>query len=102
MTTAFKYAIRYGYPDGGITEELAKHHGVTPEHVLLAAGSGEILDVVGTAIASIKKVVGVEPSYGFVYSHVASVKGGAITLPLTSDYRQDISALVTTTKRHYR
>jgi len=102
MTTAFKYANRYGYPDGGITEEIAKHHGVTPEHVLLAAGSGEILDVVGTAFASNKKVVGVEPSYGFVYSHVASVKGGAITLPLTSDYRQDIDALITTTKRHYR
>jgi len=75
---------------------------VKPENVVLAAGSGEILDVVGTAFATDKKVVGVEPSYGFVYSHVASVKGGSITLPLTSDYRQDISALVTTTKRHYR
>lgn len=102
MTTAFKYANRYGYPDGGITEEIAKHHGVKPEHVMLAAGSGEILDVVGTAFASDKKVVGVEPSYGFVYSHVASVKGGSITLPLTSDYRQDIAALVSTTKKHYR
>jgi histidinol-phosphate aminotransferase len=102
MTTAFKYANRYGYPDGGITEEIAKHHGVKPENVLLAAGSGEILDVVGTAYATDRKVVGVEPSYGFVYSHVASVKGGSITLPLTSDYRQDIAALVTATRRHYR
>src|SRR3954471_6581183 len=102
MTTAFKYANRYGYPDGGITEEIAKHHGVKPENVMLAAGSGEVLDVVGTAFASSKKVVGVEPSYGFVYSHVASVKGGSITLPLTSDYRQDIGALISTTKKHYR
>ena len=102
MTTAFKYANRYGYPDGGITEEIAKHHNVKPENVVLAAGSGEILDVVGTAFATEKKVVGVEPSYGFVYSHVASVKGGSITLPLTADYRQDISALVSTTKKHYR
>jgi histidinol-phosphate aminotransferase len=102
MTTAFKYANRYGYPDGGITEAIAKHHGVKPENVVLAAGSGEILDVVGTAFASDKKVVGVEPSYGFVYSHVASVKGGALTLPLTADYRQDISALISTTKKHYR
>src|SRR3954462_7992676 len=51
MTQAFKYANRYGYPDGGITQEIAKHHGVEPENVLLAAGSGEILDVVGTAFA---------------------------------------------------
>jgi histidinol-phosphate aminotransferase len=102
MTTAFKYANRYGYPDGNITEEIAKHHGVPASHVLLAAGSGEILDVVGTAFATTKKVVGVEPSYGFVYSHVASVKGGSITLPLTADYRQDIDALIRTTKKHYR
>jgi len=102
MTTAFKYANRYGYPDGGITEEIAKHHGVKTENVLLAAGSGEILDVVGTAFASEKKVVGVEPSYGFVYSHVASVKGGSITLPLTSDYRQHMGAIIRATKAHYR
>jgi histidinol-phosphate aminotransferase len=30
------------------------------------------------------------------------VKGGSITLPLTKDYRQDISALIHTTKTHYR
>lgn len=102
MTDAFKYANRYGYPDGNITEEIAKHHDVKPQNVVLAAGSGEILDVVGTAFASSKKVVGVEPSYGFVYSHVASVKGGSLTIPLTSDYRQDIDALIGTTKKHYR
>jgi histidinol-phosphate aminotransferase len=102
MTKAFKYANRYGYPDGGITEEIAKLHNVKPENVLLAAGSGEILDVVGTAFATTKKVVGVEPSYGFVYSHVASVKGGSITMPLTADYRQNIPELISATKKHYR
>lgn len=103
MTQAFKYANRYGYPDGGITEAIAKHHGVKPENVLLAAGSGEILDVMGTAFAPDgKTVVGVEPSYGFVYSHVSSVKGDALTIPLTPDYRQDIGALLSTVKKHYR
>lgn len=102
MTKAFKYANRYGYPDGGITEEIARLHNVKPENVLLAAGSGEILDVVGTAFATTKKVVGVEPSYGFVYSHVASVKGGSITMPLTADYRQNIPDLISATKKHYR
>jgi histidinol-phosphate aminotransferase len=102
MTDAFKYANRYGYPDGGITEEIAKHHGVKPENVILAAGSGEILDVVGSAFASGKKVVGVEPSYSQVYAHVTSVKGAAITLPLTSDFRQDMNAIIRATKKHYR
>src|SRR6185295_15226163 len=103
MTGAFKYANRYGYPDGGIVEEIAKHHGVKPENIMLGAGSGEILDVVGSTFANNgKKVVGVEPSYSQVYSHVTSVKGAAITIPLTADYRQDMSALIKITKKHYR
>ncbi len=103
MNHAFKYANRYGYPDGGIVDAIAQHHGVKPENILLGAGSGEILDVTGSAFASNgKQVVGVEPSYGFVYSHVASVRGTPITIPLTADYRQDIDALVHTTKKHYR
>jgi len=103
MTHGFKYANRYGYPDGGIIDAIAKHHGVKPENVVLGAGSGEILDVMGSAFAANgKKVVGVEPSYGFVYSHVESVRGDAITLPLTADYRQDIPALIRATKNHYR
>ena len=103
MTNAFKYANRYGYPDGGIVEEIAKHHGVKPENVMIAAGSGEILDVVGSAFASNgKKVVGVEPSYSQVYQHVTSVKGSAFTVPLLDDFRQDIPGLIRATKSHYR
>jgi len=103
MTQAFKYANRYGYPDGGIVDEIAKHHGVKPENIMLGAGSGEILDVVGSAFAADgKKVVGVEPSYSQVYQHVTSVKGSAITLPLTDDYRQDMQAIIRAAKAHYR
>jgi histidinol-phosphate aminotransferase len=103
MMHATKYANRYGYPDGGIVDEIAKHHGVKPENVMIAAGSGEILDVVGSAFASAgKKVVGVEPSYGQVYQHVTSVKGAAFTVPLLEDFRQDIPGLILATKRHYR
>ncbi len=103
MTQAFKYANRYGYPDGGIVEEIAKHHGVKPENILLSAGSGEILDVVGTTFTQGgKKVVGVEPSYSQVYQHVTRIKGEAILLELTKDYRQDMAAIIKAAKTHYR
>ncbi len=103
MTKAFKYANRYGYPDGDIHGEIAKHHGVKPENILLGAGSGEILDVVGTAFTEGgKKVVGVNPSYSQVYQHVTSVRGDAITVPLLPDYRQDIPGLIKATVRNYR
>ena len=75
MNNAWKYSNRYGYPDGNIVGEIAKHHGVKPENILLGAGSGEILDVVGTTfLLGGKKVLGVEPSYSSVYQHATSIK----------------------------
>ncbi len=103
MTKAFKYANRYGYPDGGITEAIAKLHGVSPDNILLSAGSGEMLDVIGTTFTQgNKKVIGVSPSYMQVYEHVTSVRAEAITLPLTADYRQPIPDLIKAAKQHYR
>jgi histidinol-phosphate aminotransferase len=103
MTQAFKYPNRYNAPDGDLVDLIAQHHGVKKENIVLGAGSGELLDVMGSAFSPRgKKVVGVEPSYSFVYSHVVGVKGDAITLPLTPDFRQDISAIVHTVKTHYR
>lgn len=95
MNNAWKYSNRYGYPDGGIVQEVAKHHGVKPENILLTAGSGEVLDVVGTTfLPAGKKVLGVTPSYGSVYQHATSIKSEAITLPLDKSYRQDIPAMI--------
>ena len=103
MTKAFKYANRYAYPDGNLQQEIAKLHGVAPETVLIASGSGEILDAVGSAFVDTgKRVVGAEPSYGQVYQHVTQVKGAGIMVPLTSDYRQDIPAIINITKMRYR
>jgi histidinol-phosphate aminotransferase len=103
MTQAFKYANRYGYPDGGIVAEIAKHHGVKTENVMIAAGSGEILDVVGTTfLQGGKKVVGVEPSYTSVYQHATSIRADAIRIPLLENYTQDIPAIIKATRTHYR
>lgn len=103
MNYAFKYAQRYGYPDGGIVQAIADHHGVKTENVLLGAGSGEILQVVGTTLLQGgKKVVGVEPTYATVYQQASNIKADAIKLPLTADYRQDMAEMVKATKTHYR
>jgi histidinol-phosphate aminotransferase len=103
MTSHFKYANRYGYPDGDIQEKIAAHHGVDPSNVLLGAGSGEILDVVGvTFLQGGKKVVGVEPSYSSVYRQATSIRADAILVPLLEDHTQNIPELIRTTRRNYR
>jgi histidinol-phosphate aminotransferase len=101
MNSAWKYANRYGYPDGNIVAEIAKHHGVKPENILLGAGSSEILDIAGTAyLLGGKKVLGVEPTYGTVYQHATSIKTTAIRLPLNKDYTQNIPAMIKAANDH--
>ena len=95
MQGAWKYANRYGYPDGDVIEVIAAHHGVKPENVLLTAGSGEVLQVVGTTFLSGgKKVVGADPSYGSVYQHATNIKADAIKVALRKDYTADIAGMV--------
>src|SRR5438093_5623868 len=101
MTNAWKYSNRYGYPDGNIVAEIAKHHGVKTENILLGAGSGEVLDFAATTyLLGGKKVLGVEPTYGTVFQHATSIKTTAIKLPLNKDYTQNIPAMIKAANDH--
>ena len=103
MTYAFKYSMRYGYPDNNVTQRIADEHGVSRENLLLGAGSGEILEVVGlTYLGHNKKVIGVEPSYSSVYRHASGIDADTILLPLDADHRQNIEQMVEATNRNYR
>jgi histidinol-phosphate aminotransferase len=95
MTQAFKYANRYGYPDSGLVQAIAAHHGVSADNILLGAGSTEVLEVAAAAfLPAHKKVLGVEPTFSTVYEFATGLDAGAIRLPLGPDFRQDIPAMV--------
>jgi histidinol-phosphate aminotransferase len=103
MTGALKYANRYGYPDGGLVEAIAALHGVTPGHVLLGAGSTEILDVVDeTFLTAGKKVIGVRPTFSTVYEFARGVQSDSLQLDLLPDHRQDIPAMIKATQDNRR
>jgi len=103
MNDAWKYANRYGYPDGGIRDAIAEHHGVKPENIILAAGSGEILKLVDDVyLPDHKIVVGMDPTYGSVYQYTTNSKAKAIKVALKKDYTADIDAMIQETKLHSR
>jgi histidinol-phosphate aminotransferase len=103
MAGAVRFQARYNYPDNNVLDEIAAHHGVTRDNVLLGAGSAEILDVVGrTFLPGGRKVIGVEPTFASVYEYASGVRAESIVLPLRDDYSQDIPALVRATRRHHR
>jgi histidinol-phosphate aminotransferase len=103
MTDAFKYANRYGYPDGGIVEAIAKHHEVKPESVILGAGSGEVLKMACEAfLLDHRKVIGADPSYDSVYRYATNSNGEVIRIGLLKDHRADIPGMIRATKKNYR
>ena len=103
MNNAWKYANRYGYPDGNVVQVIADHHGVRRDNILLTAGSGEGLNVMATTyLKPGKKVLGVSPSYASVFQQAAAVKADSIQLPLTKDYRQDIGQMIEVANRNAR
>jgi histidinol-phosphate aminotransferase len=103
MTQSFKYANRYGYPDGGITAAIAKHHGVKEENVMIASGSGEILDVACNAyLRGGKKILSSEPSYDVIFQHVTAYKADSIKAPSLPDFRQDIPGLIRAARSYSR
>lgn len=100
---ALKYANRYGYPDGEILNEIARHHGVDRSQVLLGAGSGEILSVTALAFLSGgRKVIGVDPTFHTVYQYATGIHAEAIRLPLLADHSQDIPLMIRTTRQNWR
>jgi len=101
MTRALKYANRYGYPDGNIVEKIAAHHGARPENVLLGAGSTEILQMAAeTFLQDRKQVIGADPTFQSVFEFATGQRARSIRLPLTSDFRQDIPAMIKTAKEN--
>jgi histidinol-phosphate aminotransferase len=103
MTKAFKYANRYGYPDGNVVDAIAKHHDVATQNIMISAGSGEILDVCCSALLQDgRKIVGSDPSYSILYQNAAGLKADTIRIPLLADFRQDIPAMIRATRKHHR
>ena len=103
MTDAWKYANRYGYPDGGIVETIAEIHGVKPDNVLIGAGSAEILKAADDAfLPDHRRVVGVEPTFESVYRFATNSKAHAITIPLRKDYTADIKEIIRVTRSNAR
>ena len=103
MTDAWKYANRYFYPEGGLVEAIAEHHGVKPENILLGAGSAEVLKAADDAfLPDHRKVVGVEPTFESIYRFATNSKAQALTVPLRKDFTVDMEGIIRVTRLNAR
>ncbi len=77
-----------------IVEQIAELEGVTPEHILLSAGSTDILEK--TAFAFCMKggnVISADPSYLSLVKTATSIGATWKNIPLTADYAHDLNSM---------
>ena len=96
MRRAFDAAWRY--PDEAADElagDLAKLHGVTPDHILLGAGSSEILKLCAAAFTGPgKAAVTADPTFEALARYAQVGGAEVVKVPLTGDYRHDLAKML--------
>ena len=77
-----------------LREEIAKREGLTPDHVLLTAGSTELLGLAGLVYGLDKgDLVACNPTFDFLLLYAERMGCSWERTPLTPKYQQDLKAL---------
>ncbi|HBL27594.1 MAG TPA: aminotransferase [Acidobacteria bacterium] len=100
LRAAFGRAWRY--PDEAeqaLVEDLARLHGVAPDHVLLGNGSGEILQLAAAAFTGPgRPAVLADPAFEAVARYARTKGAEVVRVPLTADHRHDLEKMLTVTR----
>ena len=103
MTDAFSLAWKYpNEHDKLLIEALAKANGVSPDHILLGDGSGEILSLGATAftgplansLAGRGTLVVADPTFEAIAKAAEICGAEVVKIPLTSDYAHDLPKMI--------
>ncbi len=99
MTEAFGLVWRY--PDehaDSLVNALARMHNVTTDHILLGAGSSEILKVAAAAFtAAGKKLVVGNPTFEAILAYARTAQAEVVKVDLTSDYAHNLPRMLAAT-----
>ncbi|HSD29611.1 MAG TPA: histidinol-phosphate transaminase [Vicinamibacteria bacterium] len=90
-------AVACRYPDEAeraTAEAIARMHGVSPERVVLGAGSSEVLRLCDAAfLGPGRTVVVAEPTFEAVLHYAKVTTAEPVAVPLTADFRHDLPAM---------
>jgi len=82
------------YPDSledDVRAAIAKHHGITPDRIVLGCGSSEILQMADLAFTSPERpAVVAEPTFEAVLTYARAIQAPGVKVPLTADFRHDL------------
>ncbi|MEO7386481.1 MAG: histidinol-phosphate transaminase, partial [Gammaproteobacteria bacterium] len=96
LATAWQYPIGKEQP---LKQLIAAREGLTPDHVMIADGSGEILRIAGLVFglaadgSGRREVVAAKPTFGFLQDYARQLGATVTEIPLDVAMRHDLDAL---------
>ncbi len=79
---------------GALSDRMCAYYGITPDQLVLGAGSTEILQMIVQAYASpLRKLVLAEPTFEDVNDYRDTYPYDVVTVPLTSKYEHDLNRM---------
>jgi len=88
-------ANHYPEPTAGLTEALARHHGVSGDQIIIGCGCSEVLRMAaGAFLGPGKKLVLGAPTFDLIASYGATKRADVIRVPLLKNYACDLEGMV--------
>lgn len=91
LATAWQYPMGH---DQSLKKMIADREGLTPGHIMLGDGSGEILRIAGLVYgAGGREIVAARPTFGFLQDYARQLGAVITEVPLDADLRHDLRAM---------
>lgn len=91
LATAWQYPMGH---DQSLKKMIADREGLTPGHIMLGDGSGEILRIAGLIYgAGGREIVAARPTFGFLQDYARQLGAVITEVPLDADLRHDLGAM---------
>ncbi len=90
LATAWQYPMGNDQP---LKQLIAAREGLTPQHIMIAEGSGEILRIAGLVFGLGREVVAATPTFGFLQAYALQMGATVTEVPLDDNLRHNIKAL---------
>lgn len=91
LATAWQYPMGH---DQVLKKLIAGREGLTPAHIMLAEGSGEILRIAGLVYGmGGREVVAARPTFGFLQDYARQFGAVVTEVPLDANLRHDLQSL---------
>jgi histidinol-phosphate aminotransferase len=84
------------YPFGGVqrlVEMIAERHGVTPDHIIVSSGSGELLNAIGVAYGKKGTLVSTNLFWDSYFNYAEDKGVKTVRVPLKADFSHDFAAM---------